>query len=93
MINLELQQTLNKLSSLHNKILMTTLSILILIMLIKAPSKFDDFSRIYLLVLWIIFVLISTMFTANGLLMYKFISDITEMQNSGHPIRGYSRIR
>ena len=85
-------QTLNTLSRLHNKVLMSTLSILILIILVKEsfePSQFDEFSRIYLLVLWTIFVLISMMFTINGLLMYRvFIDEIKDLQNKGHPIRG-----
>jgi len=86
------RQTLNKLSRLHNKVLMSTLSIIILVILVKEsfePSQFDEFSRIYLLVLWFIFVFISILFTINGLLMYRvFVDEIKDMQDKGHPIRG-----
>ena len=93
------RNSLNRISRVHNKILMSSLSILILAMLIKesfSPSELDDLSRIFLLVVWSFFVLVSGCFTLNGLLMYRtFVNEISDMQKKGkliQGIRGFSEL-
>ena len=89
---MKFRNTLNKISRVHNKVVMTSLSILILVMLAKesfSPSEFDDLSRIVLLSAWCFFVFVSGCFTLNGLLMYTtFLNEVSEMQRKGKPIRG-----
>ena len=89
---MKFRNNLNKISRIHNKVVMTSLSILILAMLVKesfSPSELDDLSRIVLLTAWCFFVFVSGCFTLNGLLMYStFVNEISEMQRKGKPIRG-----